>query len=465
MAATAIKNLTRTPLLLLAAVEAAVLYSSVYFATFSLCANATNCEHFVGSLPAHAVQVAIVLLICLIAMGLYQLHQRMSFREVFLRLFVGISLGSFVLAVIFYLTSPTYLSKSIVSLSAIYSFCLLSLIRLFFVRNVDQNIFRRKTLIYGSGERAESIADLRRQADRRGFKVVGTVPERTGESGNWRLPNGSSDRSLLNMALETGAEEIVIAMDDRRGKLPIRELLDCRLRGIEVIDIIEFLERETGKIRVDLVSPGWLIFSEGFRKTRIRLVTKRMTDLLLSTTAFFIGWPFLLLIALAIKAEGGLRSPVLYKQQRVGLNAVPFNVLKFRSMRVDAEADGRAVWAAENDNRITKVGQFIRKLRFDELPQIINVIRGQMSIVGPRPERPEFVERLSESIPYYAERHTVKPGITGWAQLRYAYGSSEEDAIEKLQFDLYYVKNHTLLLDLLIILQTAEVVLWGKGAR
>ena len=195
------------------------------------------------------------------------------------------------------------------------------------------------------------------------------------------------------------------------------------------------------------------------------MALKRVMDIVVSALALLVCWPILILLAVAIKLEDGLRSPVLYRQIRVGHNGIPFAVLKFRSMVVDAEADGKAVWATKNDNRVTKVGRIIRTLRLDELPQIFNVLRGQMSIVGPRPERPEFVDRLSETIPYYAERHTVKPGVTGWAQLRYSYGASEEDAAEKLQYDLYYVKNHTLLLDLVIILQTAEVVLWGKGAR
>jgi len=254
-------------------------------------------------------------------------------------------------------------------------------------------------------------------------------------------------------------------MDDRRGNLPVRDLLDARLRGINVIDLMEFLERETGKIRVDLVNPGWLIFSSGFRTSRFRRLNKRFVDILASAALLLVSWPIIFLIAIAIKIEDGMRAPVFYRQCRVGRGDQPFSVIKFRSMRENAEADGKAVWAAKDDDRVTRVGRFLRKSRLDELPQIMNVFRGQMSLVGPRPERPEFVEKLKESIPYYSERHTVQPGITGWAQLRYAYASSEEDAIEKLQYDLYYVKNHSLALDLIIILQTVEVVLWGRGAR
>ena len=274
-----------------------------------------------------------------------------------------------------------------------------------------------------------------------------------------------NQKSIAVLAHELQADEIVIAMDDRRGNLPSRELLDCKLNGIDVIGLVQFLERESGKIRVDLVSPGWLIFSIGFWRSRIRGITKRTVDFTVSLLVLLVCWPLMLLIAAAIKVEDGIGAPVFYRQARVGHRENVFEVIKFRSMRENAEKDGQAVWAEKNDMRVTRVGAFLRKSRLDELPQVINVLRGQMSIVGPRPERPEFVARLNESIPYYWARHTVTPGITGWAQLKYPYGSSEWDAKEKLQFDLYYVKNHNLLLDFMILLQTVEVVLWGRGAR
>jgi sugar transferase (PEP-CTERM system associated) len=275
----------------------------------------------------------------------------------------------------------------------------------------------------------------------------------------------AEETSIADIALEKNAEEIVIAMDEKRGNLPVRQLLDARLQGIDVIELMEFFERETGKIRVDLVNPGWLIFSPGFRISRLRAFSSRTVDLLTSAGLFLVSWPIMLLVALAIKLEDGVSAPVLYRQCRVGKGGVPFQVLKFRSMSVDAEADGQAKWAEANDSRITRVGNVLRNVRLDELPQVFNVLRGQMSLVGPRPERPEFVQELKKSIPYYDERHAVKPGVTGWAQLKYSYGASEEDAIEKLQYDLYYIKNQSLMLDIMIILQTVEVVLWGKGAR
>src|SRR6056297_2262882 len=324
---------------------------------------------------------------------------------------------------------------------------------------------RRRTLVFGAGKRAAAIREIRRKADRRGFRVVANVGAAGDGSVNRCDKYVDHDRPLLAIAREREADEIVVAMDDRRGNLPIDELLACKVRGIDCLDLLGFLERETGKIRIDLVNASWMIFSSGFRITPLRRATKRGLDLFVCVLAMVIALPVMALCALAIKLEDGLRAPVFYRQRRVGLYGENFDVLKFRSMIQNAEAPGQAQWAEKNDPRVTRVGGVLRKLRFDELPQLLNVLKGEMSVVGPRPERPEFVSQLKQNIAFYAERHTVKPGITGWAQLKYQYGSTEQDAIEKLQYDLYYVKNHSLLLDLVIMLQTAEVILWGKGAR
>jgi sugar transferase (PEP-CTERM system associated) len=401
----------------------------------------------------------------LISMGLYQFHQRIHFREVLARVAVGFILGGIALAVVFYAFPSFTVSRELSAVAVGYALILLLLVRYIFMRRLDENMFRRRTLVYGSGERASAIGDLRRKADRRGFKIIGSVPA-PGDTQTFEK-NGVliREKSIDWLAEELDADEIVIAMDDRRGNLPVRDLLNAKLHGIDVIDLLEFLERESGKIRVDLVNPGWLIFSPGFRASRFRKFSKQTVDLLVSSLLLLVSWPVMLAITACIKFEDGLRASVLYRQRRVGYRGKIFNVLKFRSMIENAEADGQEVWAEENDERITRVGRVLRKFRLDELPQVFNVVRGQMSLVGPRPERPNFVAELSESIPYYSERHTVKPGVTGWAQLRYSYGSSTEDAIEKLHYDLYYVKNHNLLLDFIIILQTVEIILWGKGAR
>jgi sugar transferase (PEP-CTERM system associated) len=462
----ALNSWIRTPLLLLTAVEAAILFSSFYVAAIITCGSIANCELLTGPLAPKAMLMTSLVLVSLVSMGLYQFHQRIWYREAVLRVFVGVSAGFVVAAAIYQLVPGFNVEGNAGKIAYAYSLVLLLGVRYYFVRTVDENVFRRRTLIYGAGETAASLMDLRRRADRRGFRVVGKVaaPGDTivGDRSEVLMTNG---KNIVDIALEKNADEIVIAMDEKRGNLPVRELLDARLQGIDVLELMEFLERETGKIRVDLVNPGWLIFSPGFRISKLRGITERVLDVVASTILVALSWPIVLLVALAIKIEDGFDAPVFYRQSRVGKGGSLFEVIKFRSMREDAEADGKAKWAEENDERITRVGNFLRNARLDELPQVFNVLRGQMSLVGPRPERPEFVEELLEQVPYYAERHAVKPGITGWAQLKYCYGSSEEDALEKLQYDLYYIKNQSLMLDILIVLQTVEVVLWGKGAR
>ena len=269
---------------------------------------------------------------------------------------------------------------------------------------------------------------------------------------------------LADTAVLHQVDEIVVAIDDRRGgRLPLRELLDCRVSGILVLDMSSHFERMLGQIRLDALRAGWLIFGDGFRQGVRRSFIKRGFDIIAATTLLVIFSPLMLITALLIFLEDG--APVLYRQERVGLNGRLFNVIKFRSMRRDAESDGKPRWATANDDRTTRVGRFIRKVRIDELPQLFCVLNGSMSMVGPRPERAFFVDQLTKEIPFYAIRHSVKPGVTGWAQVRYHYGASVEDAVQKLQYDLYYVKNHTLLLDMVVIFETVGVVLGGKGAQ
>ena len=460
-----IKRQVRTPLLLLAVVELAVLYSSVYVAAMVVFGSIPECARLFGPIAPKAMLVSLVALVSFVSVGLYQYHQRLNFSEAAVRVLVGFAAACAGLAIVFYAFPDLLISREIAAVAIGYSLGLILLTRYFFVRTVDDHIFRRATLVYGAGRRSASIASMRRRADRRGFKVVARVAAPGDESSDQEGVLRTNGQSITEIAIEKGADEIVVAMDDRRGNLPIRELLEARLRGIDVIDLLQFLERESGKIRVDLVSPGWLIFSPGFRRSRLRRFAKRVLDVGASGALLLFSWPILLLVICAIKIEDGFSAPIFYKQCRVGRGNKVFNILKFRSMSVDAEKDGRAVWASKNDNRVTRVGNFLRFSRIDELPQVFNIFVGQMSLVGPRPERPEFVDELQKNIPYYAERHVVKPGVTGWAQLKYSYGASEEDAVEKLQFDLYYIKNQTLILDIMIILQTVEVVLWGKGAR
>ena len=452
-------------MLIIGLVETAILLSSLYVGAFLLYGDLGTSAESQNHLTINACILALVMFMSLIAMGLYQFHQRLRFHETLLRVVVALIVGAIVYSIVYHFL-PSVLSGRLVTAYAVaYSLLLILVARFIFLRTVDENIFRRRVLIFGAGENASYISRLRRRADRRGFKIVGNVRA----PGDSDLDNGVMDlgdgKSISDLAIELQADEIVIAMDERRGNLPTRDLLDARLSGIDVVDLIDFLERESGKVQVDLASHGWLIFSEGFQISRYRKISKRLLDLLFSGMLLVVSTPIMLAAVVAIKIEDGFRAPVLYRQRRVGESGVLFWVLKFRSMRIDAEPDGRAVWAELNDPRVTRVGNFIRKFRIDELPQVFNVLWGSMSLVGPRPERPEFVSELREKVPYYGERLAVKPGVTGWAQLKYSYGSSDEDALEKLQYDLYYVKNQTLLLDIMIILQTVEVVIWGKGAR
>ena len=270
--------------------------------------------------------------------------------------------------------------------------------------------------------------------------------------------------TLRDFATKLKVDEIVVALSERRGgSMPLRELLDCKVSGIRVSDTTTHFERNLGQIRIDHVHAGWMIFGDGFNRGLYRIVVKRAFDLVAAATLLALAAPLMLITAGLIALES--RGPVFYRQERIGQYGKVFKVLKFRSMRTDAEKDGRPRWASRSDGRITRVGRFIRTYRIDEIPQLLNVFKGEMSLVGPRPERPFFVERLAREIPYYSVRHSVKPGITGWAQVRYQYGATLKDSIEKLQFDLYYVKNSTLFLDLLILFQTVAVVVSGKGAR
>jgi sugar transferase (PEP-CTERM system associated) len=276
-----------------------------------------------------------------------------------------------------------------------------------------------------------------------------------------RLRAGATPESLLRLAEQHDADEVVVATDERRG-LPIHELLTCKVHGINVVDYLTFVERETRQIDLDNLQPGWLVFSDGFRSSRFMDATKRAFDVAVSIAILVVTLPILLATAIAIRLEDG--GPILYSQERVGRYGRPFKLYKFRSMGVDAEKNGQQ-WAALHDPRVTRVGAVIRKLRIDELPQIICVLRGDMSFIGPRPERPYFVEQLAAAIPFYAERHCVKPGISGWAQINYPYGASLEDARQKLAYDLYYVKNRSIFLDFLILIQTIRVIVWPEGAR
>ena len=410
------------------------------------------------------VLYAVVMALSLLSFGLYSSRQRARPGGILVRIGIAVAAGISVIGLFFYLAPSFWIDRGVLAIATVSTFCGVVLVRVLFYQLVDESLFKRRVIVYGAGKNAAPIARLRRRSDRRGFTLIGFV-QPDGEpcevSPELLLPTSGS---LPEICAAHNIDEVVVAMDERRRGFPILELLECRLAGIDITELLTFLERETGRVRIDVLNPSWMIFGEGFRRDTARLFSARALDLLASSLILLITFPLMLVTILAIKLEDGIRSPVFYAQRRVGLGGRTFNVLKFRSMRTDAERHG-AQWATKGDSRVTRVGAFIRKCRIDELPQILCVFRGHMSFVGPRPERPEFVAELSQKIPYYVQRHCVKPGITGWAQLCYPYGSSEQDALEKLQYDLYYIKNNTLLFDLAILLQTAEVVFMGQGAR
>ncbi|HTP39502.1 MAG TPA: TIGR03013 family XrtA/PEP-CTERM system glycosyltransferase [Steroidobacteraceae bacterium] len=404
------------------------------------------------------------ILVMMTALGLFSVRQRFGVAGALLRITISVCLGGVLATLLLRLWPDLWLPRSVGVKATLLAWALVSAVRLGAGRLLDDDRLKPSVLVVGAGRRAVSISQLRRRSDRRGFVVAGyvSIPGEPAQVPATQILG--SQESLLRCAKERDVDEIVVAMDDRRHNFPLRELLACRLAGIKVTELVAFLERETGKVYLDVLNPSWMIFGEGFNVGRWTQFWERAFDLVASLCLLVIASPFLIGGILAIKIEEGLSAPVFYRQIRVGLNGEPFGVLKLRSMRVNAEAAG-AQWAVKADPRVTRVGSFIRKVRIDELPQILNVLKGDMSFVGPRPERPEFVEKLVESIPYYSERHCVKPGITGWAQLCYPYGASEKDSLEKLQYDLYYIKNHGLVFDILILLQTVEVVLMSKGAR
>jgi len=423
-------------------------------------------EHF-ESLEMKALAYSGVMIVSMLSFGLYDRASWFmdGYSNMLLRIVACFLFSIFPLSVLFYLAPETFLWRGATLL--VLAISLLGIVgtRALFLRVVDHSIFKRRILVLGTGKRASHIKQLDGQAPLMGVDVVGYVL--VGESKHSGDNPGiiKYDRPLREIVREEKVDEIVLAVDDRRKGMPVTDLLDCKMDGVDVVDLLTFFERETGKVKLGLMNPSWLFLSDGFRVSTARFMAKRVFDVLVCLLVLPIFLPVMVLVAAAVWVEGRGIEPVLYRQTRVGENNNDFTIYKFRSMGVNAEMDGVARWADKNDMRVTRVGKIIRKVRLDELPQIFNILKGDMSFVGPRPERPEFVERLEKDHSYYRERHRVKPGLTGWAQVCFKYGDQLEDAYEKLEYDLYYVKNYSIFLDLLIIIQTIRVVLSGQGAH
>jgi sugar transferase (PEP-CTERM system associated) len=408
---------------------------------------------------------ALVIIFSMSALGMYQHSSREGIRTTLIRIMPSFALGFALLSALIAVRPEIYFGRGISSVIFALGATGVVLTRLVVFKSAESALLEARLIFVGGGQLARECMEL--AASKFGFhqfNVVGCVPvpgEENCVADTNLLPMGES---LLVMAQRYEASEIVVTVTNRRGSaFPIRQLLECALGGVKVIDAATFFEREACQIRIDSLQPSYLIFGGGFDQGFVRASSKRMVDLLASALITLVTLPLMLAAAAAIALEDG--GPIFYQQERVGKDGRIFKVLKFRSMRKDAEQGVPPTWAAANDPRITRVGHLIRTLRIDELPQMFNVFKGEMSFVGPRPERAYFVEQLIGEVAYYNVRHSIKPGITGLAQVRYQYGASIDDAIEKLQYDLYYVKNNSLFLDLLILIDTVQVVLFGKGSR
>jgi sugar transferase (PEP-CTERM system associated) len=412
-----------------------------------------------------ALLFAVLMVILNAAFGLYRRDRRLSFGEYSLRQLAALVIG----LPIAYVASQL-LPGGIVFQQAFIPVVLLGLGGLLALRHVmtlpaARMLFPYRVLVLGTGPEALAVETSLEMVNARGLELVGFYPlEKVASRCVAAGRIVSTHMSMEETVKHLNVDEIIVAVREQRGGvLPLGALLECRLSGIQITDLPRFFERVHGRVPIDSLKASWFIYGRGFRQTWLRSFVKRMFDIAVVAVLLPIALPIMAVMAFLISLDGG--APIIYTQERVGRRGQKFTLLKFRSMTKDAEKDGKAYWATVNDSRVTAVGRFMRHTRIDELPQLINVLRGEMSFVGPRPERPQFVATLTERIPFYAVRHSVKPGLTGWAQVRYTYGGNVEESVKKLEYDLYYVKNHSLLLDLLILLKTVRVVLLGAGAR
>lgn len=414
-----------------------------------------------------ALTFVVVVQIILFSLGLYNKKLRESFKGICKRVFLSFVVATVLTILLFDISLENWLGMMPIIVAAMTTFFILCYLRYQLLNLVVCHSIKRRILVLGAGRRAAAIENrTRREADRRQFSIHAYVKS------EGDLPN-MIKRDLVIDGIESldeyvkkhAIEQIVVAFDERRNNLPFMELSKCKFDGVNVVDVLDFVENETGQIAIDLLNPDWIVYSNKFSVVdRRSAICQWLFNSVIAIAISVIAIPVMLIAIIAIKLEDGFKAPVLYWQTRVGGGGKTFDIIKLRSMSIDAECNG-AVWAKENDSRVTRVGQVIRKFRIDELPQLYNVLKGDMRFVGPRPERPEFVDTLSSNIPFYNERHHVKPGLTGWAQIQYSYGASEDDALEKLKFDFYYIKNRSYLFDLYILLRTSETILFNEGAR
>jgi sugar transferase (PEP-CTERM system associated) len=405
---------------------------------------------------------ASVVWLAMVAVGVYGPYALRSLRFASARLLVSISLGILALVTIDFVVQTEAFWRSTLFYGMFFAIGMMVVDRLLLNSFLGSSAFRRRVMILGAGARAQRLRELGEQPES-GFSIVSYIAMNDGERTVEEAISRDAIHDLGRFVENLGVSEVVLALQERRNALPLKDLLRIKTKGVHVNDFSSFLERETGLVDLDTVNPSWLIFSDGFSSSRmLSSAMKRVFDIVASSLLLLVTFPVIALFALLVKMDS--KGPAFFRQRRVGLFGETFDVIKLRSMTSDAEKDG-AKWAEENDPRVTRIGKLIRKVRIDELPQTWSVLKGQMSFVGPRPEVPTFVDDLEQQLPFYAERHMVKPGITGWAQINYPYGASIEDSRKKLEYDLYYAKNYTPFLDLVILLQTVRVILWPEGAR
>ncbi|MBA2690329.1 MAG: TIGR03013 family PEP-CTERM/XrtA system glycosyltransferase [Burkholderiales bacterium] len=454
-----------TKLLILFGLEAVIFIASVYVGAALRFYDPLQGSPFPTDIAGQALSFAAAMLVIMVTVGLYSAESPEGVKGMVIRLAIAFVVGLGTMSLVFYLLPDLYLGRGAFGFGWLIAFFAVFFLRLAFFHWTRLGVFNRRILVLGTGTRAVNVDLLAsRTHSNTNLRIVGFLPLLATQHHVQPSRILPGEQSILSAVRKYAINEVIIAVRDRRGGgLPMEDLLECKLLGVKVTELSSFYERERGQLRIDSMNASWLVFGDGFRQNILREIVKRAFDVTASVVVLLSALPVMAFGALLILMEDG--RPIFYRQQRVGQGGKAFDILKFRSMRKDAEKDGKPRWATARDDRTTQVGRIIRKLRIDELPQVVNVLRGEMSFVGPRPERPFFVEELAKEIPYYNARHSIKPGITGWAQVRYPYGASLEDAIEKLQYDLYYVKNHTLFLDIMILMQTVQVVLLGKGAR
>jgi sugar transferase (PEP-CTERM system associated) len=419
--------------------------------------------------PMIWLKILLITIITQLSLYFNDLYEKKSidnYIDLFTRLIQSVGITSIALAVIYFLFPSTMIGRWIFFISIILLLLFLVSWRLLYSFVMRRKLFAEKAIILGFGELARDILYEAGNRKDLSYEIDSVIAHEQNHDTRNQFKDISVHYGFDNIydfVESKNAKNVIVALDEKRGLLPYDELLECKVRGVNIIDGEDFYERITGKILIEKINPSWLIFSDGFVKSKTVHLVTRIVGFIGALFGMIVLLPFIALVALAIRLDS--RGPIFFRQERVGENREIFNLFKFRSMKADAEESTGPVWATDDDPRMTRVGKIIRKLRMDELPQIWNVLKGEMSFVGPRPEREYFVQKLEKKIPYYRERFTVKPGITGYAQVLYSYGASEKDALEKLKYDLYYIKNMSLILDLLVIFKTIKIVLLGRGAR